>query len=78
MTDQKCEICGVVIRGPSFTQHARACARRPIGAVKKLYPIALPEALYNKFRALCVSEGQTLGERVWQLIREDVRVKKNL
>ncbi len=63
-----CEFCGDEFRGNGFFQHARACEKKPKGAIKKLYPIAIPQGLYERFHAQCRQSGLSLAQGVWALI----------
>jgi hypothetical protein len=68
-----CEFCGAEFASNGYFQHVRACAKKPVGATRKLYPIELPESIHRRFLSKCRLHDQTLAERVWELIEIDIR-----
>lgn len=70
---RKCPHCRETIYGNGFSQHVRACPKRVKGPTRTLYPVELPEEEHAMFKRTCARLGQSMAERVRQLVRADNR-----
>lgn len=69
----KCPKCGKTILSNGVGQHIKACQGK---SILTLYPVKMKRTDYLTFKEKCRKFGQTLAERIRQLIRIDNRSSK--